>query len=50
MHETRNQVSNLFTFGCGQLQECLSQERKSKFPFLQNAKVKKTPLLHKMVS
>lgn len=50
MLEPRVPLNNLFTFGQGQLQECLSQERKSKFPFLQNAKLKKTPLLHKLVS
>jgi hypothetical protein len=46
----RPNQEKLFTFGDGELQEFLSQERKSKFPFLQSAKLKKTPLLRKLIS
>lgn len=50
MIDTPFAIRNLFTFGELQLQECLHEVNKAKFPFPQSAKIKKNPLLHKLVS
>lgn len=50
MLEERLPLENLFTFGDGQFQQLLSEGRKEKFPFLQCIKIKKTPILRKLIS
>ena len=43
-------VNQLFTFGEGQLNKCLKENSKQKFPFMNNAKMKKLTAIHKLVS
>lgn len=49
-NEERKEVEKLFTFGEGQLNQCLKENNKKKFPFMNNAKMKKLSAIHKIVS
>ena len=48
--QQKNGVDKLFTFGERELNECLKQSGKKKFPFMNNSKMKKLSAFHKIVS